>query len=71
MVKGGRNFRPLPPLIGGGERERVGAGPMGWRRMPVSSRTGEQAVSARFPLSRVADVWARGRYLNVVRPGLP
>jgi hypothetical protein len=28
MVKGGRNFRPLPPLIGGGEREGQG-GPHG------------------------------------------
>jgi hypothetical protein len=30
MVKGGRYFRPLPPLIGGGEREgRGGGGPLG------------------------------------------
>jgi hypothetical protein len=70
MAKGGRYFRPLPLLIGGGEREGW-TGPLGWRRAPTSNQTGEQTTRVGFPLPRVADVWAWGCYLKVAQPGLP
>jgi hypothetical protein len=69
-VKGGRYFRPLPPLIGGGEREGRGR-PLGSTTdagVEPERRTGS---AHRVPLCWVADEWARGQYLNVARPGLP
>jgi hypothetical protein len=64
-VKGGKYFRSLSPLIGGGEREGQG-GPLGSVTGTSVKPTCEQAVCARFSLPRVADVWAWGQYFKVV-----
>jgi hypothetical protein len=64
MPEGKRYFQPLPPFIGGGEREGLG-GPLG--SAMYADVEPESAIGGvhRSPLLWVADMWGRGRHLKL------